>query len=318
MNNIIVSIICNTYNHEKYIKDALDGFIMQKTSFSFEVLIHDDASTDNTANIIREYEKKYPDIIKPIYETENQYSKKKGLVNKIQYSRVKGKYIAICEGDDYWIDPYKLQKQYDALENHSDVDICATSAIMVDAESKKEICEISPKSHNTIISIEDVILGGGGFVATASLMYRSSLNENIPNFRNYLNIDYTLQIHGALRGGMLYLSDNTLSYRLMSEGSWTSRNKDATLKRNFYHKILKMFRMLDNYTNMHYNSAINKAILKTEYKILYIDSNYKKLKQEKYKNFYDELTYKQKINLKLKYWFPILIKIKRYIKWMKT
>ena len=116
VSNIAVSIVCNAYNHERYIRSALDGFVMQKTTFPFEVLVHDDASMDGTAGIIREFEMKYPEIIKPIYETENQYSKCDGSLARIQYGRVKGKYIALCEGDDYWTDPLKLQKQFDALE----------------------------------------------------------------------------------------------------------------------------------------------------------------------------------------------------------
>ena len=116
----LVSIDCITYNHEAYIRDALEGFLMQKTDFTFEVLIHDDASTDQTANIIRKYEKKYPDIIKPIYQKDNQYSKGIQISRQFQYPRARGKYIAICEGDDYWIDPYKLQKQVDFLEAHHD------------------------------------------------------------------------------------------------------------------------------------------------------------------------------------------------------
>ncbi|MFK2238497.1 glycosyltransferase family 2 protein [Bacteroides fragilis] len=107
----LVSIFCITYNHSSYIRQCLDGFLIQKTNFPFEVLIHDDASTDDTAGIIKEYEAKYPDIIKPIYQVENQYSK--GLDINIVYNlpRARGKYIAMCEGDDYWIDPLKLQNK---------------------------------------------------------------------------------------------------------------------------------------------------------------------------------------------------------------
>ncbi|HHX61228.1 MAG TPA: glycosyltransferase [Epulopiscium sp.] len=104
----LVSICCLAYNHEKFIRQALDGFIMQESNFPIEVLIHDDASTDDTANIIREYEKKYPEIIKPIYQTENQYSKGVGISVTYNFPRAKGKYIAMCEGDDYWTDPYYL------------------------------------------------------------------------------------------------------------------------------------------------------------------------------------------------------------------
>ncbi len=116
-NEIMVSIVCDAYNHEKYIADALEGFVMQKTNFAFEILVHDDASTDRTAEIIRDYEKRYPNLIKPIYETENQYSKQDGSLERIQFGRVKGKYTAMCEGDDYWTDPLKLQKQFDAMES---------------------------------------------------------------------------------------------------------------------------------------------------------------------------------------------------------
>lgn len=115
----LVSICCIAYNHEQFIEDALEGFLIQRTDFPFEILIHDDASKDRTADIIREYESAYPNIIKPIYQTENQYSKgnRPGHINM---SRAKGKFIALCEGDDYWTDPLKLQIQVDFLEEHSD------------------------------------------------------------------------------------------------------------------------------------------------------------------------------------------------------
>ena len=124
--NLMVTIRCITYNHAKYIRQCLDGFIMQKTSFRFDVFVHDDASTDGTDLIIKEYAEKYPDIIKPYFETENQYSKHDGSFQRITFnpSYLKGKYIALCEGDDYWIDPDKLQKQVDFLEKNGDYVIC--------------------------------------------------------------------------------------------------------------------------------------------------------------------------------------------------
>lgn len=120
----LVSISCITYNHQNFIRDAIKGFLMQKTTFPVEILIHDDASTDKTAEIIREYEKKYPHLIKPIYQTENQYSKRDGSIGRIQRKRSCGKYYAACEGDDYWTDPYKLQKQVDFLEANPDFSVC--------------------------------------------------------------------------------------------------------------------------------------------------------------------------------------------------
>ena len=122
--DVLVSIICLAYNHEGYIRQCLEGFVMQKTNFHFEAIVHDDASTDRTASIIREFAAKYPEIIKPIYETENQYSKHDGSIRRIMNAETRGKYIAMCEGDDYWTDPLKLQEQVDFLESHPDYSLC--------------------------------------------------------------------------------------------------------------------------------------------------------------------------------------------------
>jgi len=125
MNTPLVSVLTQTYNHAPFIRQCIEGVMMQKTTFTFEFLIHDDASTDETADIIREYEARYPDVIKPIYQDENQFSKKiVSILNGLQFPRVQGKYVAICEGDDYWTDPLKLQKQVVFLEAYPDYTIC--------------------------------------------------------------------------------------------------------------------------------------------------------------------------------------------------
>ena len=124
MNRPLVSISCITYNHAPYIRQCLDGFVMQKTNFPFEILIHDDASDDGTSDIIREFEKAYPSVIKPLFEEENQWSKGRRGSVVFNFPRAKGKYIALCEGDDYWTDPLKLQKQVDFLEAHPEYAMC--------------------------------------------------------------------------------------------------------------------------------------------------------------------------------------------------
>ena len=140
---VLVTIKCITYNQAKYIRQALDGFLMQQTNFIYEIIIHDDASTDGTTEIIKEYEKKYPQYIKPIYQTENQYSKK-GFqhITRLILKEAKGKYLAQCEGDDYWTDPYKLQKQVDFLENHPDYSMCFHQG-KIHYENKKRPDEIA-------------------------------------------------------------------------------------------------------------------------------------------------------------------------------
>ena len=150
----IVSICCITYNHAPFIRQCLNGFLMQrppsgipedaKMSDWCEILIHDDCSTDGTDAIIREYAEKYPDLIFPLYEEENQYSK--GVkVDFFNYNRARGKYIAYCEGDDYWTDPLKLQKQVDFMEAHPAYSVCFHACEVYDVRTNKQYIE--PKNN---------------------------------------------------------------------------------------------------------------------------------------------------------------------------
>lgn len=125
MNTPLVSICCVTYNHAPFIRKCLDGFLMQETTFLIEILIHDDCSTDGTTEIIKEYAAKHPDLILPLYEEVNQYQQGKGgEIDLYNYNRARGKYIAYCEGDDYWTDPLKLQKQVDFMEANPEYSVC--------------------------------------------------------------------------------------------------------------------------------------------------------------------------------------------------
>lgn len=134
--NPVVSVCCITYNQESYITQAIEGFLMQKTDFPIEIIIHDDASTDKTAQIVKQYAEKYPELITPIFQTENQYSKGgAGILNRFVFPKVRGRYIAICEGDDYWTDPLKLQKQVDFLEANEDYGLVYTDAVIYIQES---------------------------------------------------------------------------------------------------------------------------------------------------------------------------------------
>lgn len=132
--DIMVSICCLVYNHEPYLRQCFEGFVMQKTTFPIEILVHDDASTDYSADIIREYTEKYPHLFKPIYQTENQYSKGVKITMTYQIPRAKGKYIAMCEGDDYWTDPMKLQKQVEFLEGHEEYVLSFHDVKTIDTE----------------------------------------------------------------------------------------------------------------------------------------------------------------------------------------
>lgn len=313
--DIKVSIICNTYNHEKYIKDALDGFLMQKTNFSYEVLIHDDASTDGTAEIIREYENKFPDIIKPIYQKINQYSQNIDITFAYQLPRAKGVYIALCEGDDYWTDSLKLQKQFDLMEKHPEIDICTHCATMIKASHGKKIGTLSPADKFMIFNAGSVIKGGGGFVATNSIFYRKQLNNKVPDFRLFYSFDYTLQIHGSIRGGMLYLPDNMSVYRAFVPGSWSQRMNNTELIEKHLKKLQQMFMLLDEETHYEYTDIIKDKISEARFYALEKIERYDDLKSRELEEWYERQSIKFKIRFYIKRYCPFLVQIYRIIKW---
>lgn len=238
-NEIMVSIVCNTYNHEKYIEDALEGFVNQKTNFPFEVLVMDDASTDGTADIIREYEKKYPDLIKPIYQTVNQYSQ--GLrPGKQNRDRATGKYLAYCEGDDYWIDDHKLQKQVDFLENHPNYSMCLHCVKVCDLtkndkeDNSNNFIPANLKCDSTI-QAGDIIVGKLWFQTSSFVLKTSLLKKGVPScFISKGNGgDYLYLIRGVMEGSVYYMADVMSVYRKGVDGSWTLRlqkDKNAFIK----------------------------------------------------------------------------------------
>lgn len=244
-NDIMVSINCITYNHEKYIKEALEGFLMQKTNFKFEILIHDDASTDNTANIIKKYEKKYPKIIKPIYQNENQYSKGIKINFEFNYKRSKGKYIALCEGDDYWTDPYKLQKQVDFLETHKEFSMCFHSVEKIDEDGNILNYKLWPNNTRTkkISTLTDILKSN--YPATASIVCRN----NLINYNDYVNLsknlffgDWVFHILNAKKGPIYFINENMGVYRITSKGVTKSTD---TLKK--LEDVLEFYKRLERY-----------------------------------------------------------------------
>lgn len=306
-----VSVICNTYNHEKYIAKTLNSILEQRTEFVIEVLVHDDASTDKTADIIRDFQYRFPDIIKPVYQKKNQYSMGVDIIQRYQFPRVKGKYFAFCEGDDYWNDPYKLQKQYDELELHVDIDICAHASYVLNSSKKIRMNDIVPAAKNTIFSMSEVIRGGGGFVATNSLLMRASLLDEQPDFFKKCSLDYSIQMYGALKGGMLYLSDKMSTYRYMIAGSWSDRTeKDTVYKEKQLNIVMSLLRGVDEYTEHQYSQDISMVMSKERYNFLMETGSYRMARHEQKQYFKTVCSAKDKIyNYCMDYcpWFVILV-----------
>ena len=227
MNNPLVSIQCLVYNHEPYLRQCLDGFVMQKTDFPFEAIVHDDASTDMSAEIIREYAEKYPDIIKPIYEEENQYSKHDGSLRKIISAAFSpcSKYIALCEGDDYWTDPYKLQKQVDFLGSHSDVSMVFSRChVLLNKEYIDDEYPNFKGIDDCYFSSEQIFTKW--VIPTATILCRSVFYPLYTDNRIYAS-DRVLHLSMAEQGKVFGMSDYTAVYRINEDGLTISRKTDS-------------------------------------------------------------------------------------------
>lgn len=226
-----VSIWCVTYNHRKYIQDTIEGFFIQKTNFNFEIVIHDDASTDGTIDILMEYEKKYPELIRVIYETENQYSKFSNppqFFFSVMQRELKGKYIAMCEGDDYWTDANKLQMQIDYMENHPDCMMTAHNAIIFNSITNERTKFISYREEKDL-SINEIVSES---IPTASYVFRREALDMEDFFLDIDVGDYPLQLYCFTKGKVHYFDQDMCVYRYLCEGSWSSKQG-----KNFCHTL---------------------------------------------------------------------------------
>lgn len=243
---MLVTVRCLAYNHAPYIRQCLEGFVMQKTSFRFQVIIHDDASTDGTDDIIREYAEKYPDIIVPIFETENQYSKRNGAISRQMNRLMKGTYAAYCEGDDYWTDPLKLQKQVSFLEQHPDYIMACNRTQLFSQKKGRFVGETLCYSSDRDISAEDTILHGGLYIPSCSSVYRWNIRDSFTDYcKNSPVGDYPLQIMCAMKGKIRYFSDCMSVYRVDIHTSWMGKRKTINSEEQLRKRVDELSREMD-------------------------------------------------------------------------
>lgn len=317
--SILVSIDCITYNHEKYIEKALESFIMQKTNFDFEVLIHDDASTDRTPNIIREYQKKYPDIIKPLFEKENQYSKgeNRRICYRYNHSRAKGKYVAMCEGDDYWIDPYKLQKQVDFMKSHPDCSMCFHSAEVIDVTTQTKVGYIKPFNKTFILPNEILFLGGGHICPTSSLFYMKELIDNPPEFFFKSPVgDHAYSLLLSSLGKIGYINESMSVRNLWVPGSWNTihhsndANKNETIK--YLEGMIELLIDFNEFSKCKWGYEVNKVLIIWKISIIRLRGNENPLKNEQIKNRMEKLHSIDKLQFYIRCNFPKLFTVLVY------
>lgn len=313
MDDIVVSVLLMTYNKKKYIKEAIDSILSQKTDFKYELIIRDDASTDGTDLIIKEYQKKYPDIIKPIFIKKNEFNKNTRLIKEmLAYS--KGKYIAFMDGDDYWIDDNKLQKQVNYMEEHLDsVALCTNYKVYNDVTKRFKKKKIKEKDY----SVDEIISGDGGMFSSASIMARRSAIKPSGSFY-YISPfeDYVSIINIALQGKVHLLKDYTSVYRINATGSWhdkTSKYDPIEFHKYMYDEMSKLFIAFNKDTNNKYKQATDYVLLKREFMIYVLARDYKRIKEKKFKTLYKIGSCKTKCLYFLKIYFSRIYMLLRSI-----
>lgn len=288
----LLSIICNTYNHENYISDAIKGFLLQRTSFPFEILIHDDASTDKTAKIVAEFAMKYPKLIKPILQQQNLLQIGFDPI-WIQLNRAKGKYVALCEGDDFWINPFKLQGQVNSIEMNDSCVMSVCNYIRV-SEAQHVYVNNTENSPGVLLSKQ---LANWQYFHTSTLVIVKEIfvdcyREYILN--NTVATDTTLRFAVMEKGNVAYWPNIGSAYRQTPTGMWSG---------------------LDNSKRIDWHIAIHKDLSKR----LRRENRY--IQHEYLSNIYMKIATDQPIFLKAKllfigslYWFRAgLVRIRRYL-----
>lgn len=322
---IKVSVLVTAYNHEKFLRDCLDSMVCQKTNFQFEIIVHDDVSTDGTVEIIKEYKNKYPELIIPIFEKENQYSKNVSMFEDCLLPYSRGQYIALCEGDDRWCDKNKLQKQFDFMETHPNYVACFHNTIMHDLSGK-----YSDKLFNQVKKVTDLTedyVFNSGYIHTSSYFIKRENFNKLEFGKKCWMGDFVLLTSVFLQGKIACLPDissiynwNNVNGVMLSE---IGKSKEHEIKSS--QTLIKYLEQYNKFTNLKYSMRINPIISRT--KVLSVFENQllftktrkefvvKKreiIKSDEYKCFKKELSFIRKLKQFIKYHIPrwLFIKLK--------
>ncbi len=306
---VMVSVCVVTYNHGKYIGTCLDHILGQNRDFRIEVLIHDDASTDNAQEVIRSYQERYPDIIKPILRTENQYSK--GITNisgAFNFPRAKGKYVALTDGDDYWCDPDKLKKQVEYMEANPGCVFTFHSAKVVTEDGSLVNGELMrPYKQSRVVKPEELVdkTVGSPF---ASFLLRREIVEKLPDY--YVDCpvgDRPLELMAAAAGDSYYFDEPMSVYRFSIGGSWTQSQMTGDYvkkQKKFALDLFRMYRSFDEETGGRFHDAAMRAARRNEFLTNVNVRDFKEIYKAENKEFYSELNFRDRFFIGFEYRMP--------------
>jgi len=294
--NPVASICCTTYNHEKYISDAIDGFLIQETLFPFEIIIRDDCSTDNTANIIKTYVEKYPNIIKVIFETENQYSK--GIrPMSVVFEKATGEYFALCEGDDYWTDPSKLQEQVTFLEKNPDHGLVHTEVdwLFDNSGEIQSNWHQNLNYHNNQGDIYELLIDTN-IIVTCTVCVRKSLLDKYQSsdiFKmKFKMADYPMWLYISKISKIGYLDTSTTVRRILEESA--SNSKDMQNRWDF---ILTSYQIRETFMEAYPVSPETRNKVNIKFNRLKLSYGFLLINHAMAKESYSSLTKQKRITM---------------------
>lgn len=320
----IVSILCTAYNHEAYIRDALDSFVNQKTDFPFEVLVNDDCSSDGTAGIIREYEAKYPGIVRGFYPEKNLFSQGIYIYHEVFYPVARGRYIAKCEGDDYWTDDTKLQQQVDFMLAHPEYAACVHNTTLSYCAGDRPDEPLFRRGEDCDLSIEDVAKGASHCFHTSSVLAKKEIISAPP--ADLFNAGYS---HGfgdhpealwlIFNGPVHYIDKEMSVYRINSGDSSWSSGVDAQYGklRRFVEGECETLRAAVKYAPEEHRGTVEHELLEREFELMYIEGRDREQRRPPYDAILRSQPLSYRLNNTLKSYFPALHSLYRRMKGYK-
>ena len=318
---IMVSVMCTAFNHEAYIRQALEGMVNQKTDFAYEILINDDVSSDGTADIIREFEAKYPEKIRAFYPEVNLYSLNIDVYYHSFFPNARGKYVAFCEGDDYWTDETKLQRQVDFLEAHPEYSACVHNTMLHYCDGNSADEPLIKRTGERDVEFEDILPGMNNAWHTSSLLAKTELLKNPPDYY-YVACDYGFGDYPygiwLRQNGPVHFIDRCMSvYRINSnQASWSSGVDYATDKLvRFLTGIVEMLRCFRHHVQDEKLLAlVDRYINEGMFQLLYTQGRDRELRKPPYDAILKTKPLEFRVKNLIKCTFPGLQKLYRKLK----
>ena len=306
--SIKVSVCCTTYNHERYLEKCLDSLVCQKTNFPFEILVFEDCSTDSTKEILSRYAKKYPDLIIPLYQEQNRYSKDIHVCENYVFPLVLGEYVSLCEVDDYWTDENKLQKQVDALDLNPDCSFCAHRVALV-GDNCESLNDNLPR-HKTYTGVytPDNFIELGYCHTTCYMLKTSVLKEYLSTglYKTADVFDVPILNYFAQVGNTYFIDETMSAYRCARVGNWT-QNHNA---HSHGTSMLETIDAIDAHFDKKWTKSLDKYRFDEKILVCFREGHFKEIKGKRWKRFVKALPNKKlKLKIYLDFAFPCIVEL---------